>query len=348
MRSPVLGLMLLAASLPSCRSPRQGEETTPQATIEVDTARVVVGSFPITVSALGVVVPRPGSFASLGAPGPTRVSRVYVAAGDSVRPGDPLVAFERATFDAEAERAATAREAAEKANTRAQRLVAAGILPRKEADQAATDVAQAEAAYVAAHRAQELATLVSPIRGVVATMSAVIHAPVDASQTLVEVIDPSALELDLTVSPQEAARIRPGAPVLQFDSAGGRLGGSPLGVVIAVAPTIDSLGRGVGVRARLNPSPHPPRLGQSLGVELQLATHPNAISVPVEALVPEGDRFRVFVVDSAGVAHARPVTPGSRTGGRVEVISGLQAGETVVTIGAYGVEDGAKVVTGQP
>jgi RND family efflux transporter MFP subunit len=220
-------------------------------------------------------------------------------------------------------------------------LAAAGILPRKEADQAASDLAQAEAAYVAAHRAQELETLVSPIRGVVATMSAVIHAPVDASQPLVQVVDPSALELDLVVPPEEAARIRTGARVLGADS-------GALGAVIAVAPSVDSLGRGVEVRARLNPTRDLPRLGQSLAVAIEVAVHANAISVPAESVVPEGERFRVFVVDSAGIAHARAVMPGSRSGGRVEVLSGLYPGETVVSTGAYGVEDGAKVVSSRP
>jgi membrane fusion protein (multidrug efflux system) len=340
-------MILVVASLPSCRSPREGSETPAHPTVEVETAPVIAGPFPLTMSALGVVVPRPGSYASLGAPAPTRVSRVYVAAGDSVRPGDSLVAFERASFDADAERAAAVRAAAERANVRAQRLTAAGILPRKEADQAASDLAQAEAAYVAARRAQELATLVSPIRGVVATMTAVVHAPVDATQPLVEVVDPSALELKLTVSPGEAAQIHTGVAVLRSDS-GGLTGAPALGVVIAVSPTVDSLGRGVEVRARLSPSLHPPRLGQSLAVELELAVHADAISVPADALVPEGDRFRVFVVDSAAVAHARPVILGSRSRGRVEVVSGLHPGETVVTTGAYGVEDGATVVRIRP
>jgi len=262
--------------------------------------------------------------------------------------GDPLVAFEAATFDAEAERAATARRVAERANLRAQRLTAAGVLPRKEADQAASDLAAAEAAYVVARRAQELATLRSPIRGVVARMSAVVHAPVDATQSLVEVVDPSALELTLTVSPEEAARIHKGAPVSRSEVSGGSAGERAVGVVMAVAPAVDSLGRGVTVRARLNPSRIPLRLGQSLAVEIEAAVHANAISIPAEALVPDGDHFRVFVVDSADTVHTRVVTLGGRSAGRVEVVGGLRPGETVVTTGAYALEDGAKVVRIQP
>jgi hypothetical protein len=72
------------------------------------------------------------------------------------------------------------------------------------------------------------------------------------------------------------------------------------------------------------------------------------VTIPAEALVPDGEGFKVFVVDSAGVAHARPVTVGVRTGTLVEIVNGVAAGERVVTYGAYGVDDGAKVVVARP
>jgi len=60
--------------------------------------------------------------------------------------------------------------------------------------------------------------------------------------------------------------------------------------------------------------------------------------------VPEGYEFKVFVVDGAGVAHERDVKVGGRNNTGVEILEGLQAGERVVTYGAYGVQDSAKVV----
>jgi multidrug efflux pump subunit AcrA (membrane-fusion protein) len=63
----------------------------------------------------------------------------------------------------------------------------------------------------------------------------------------------------------------------------------------------------------------------------------------VAALVPEGDGFNVFVVTSGNIARARKVTVGRRTATSAEITSGLAAGETVVTEGAYGLEDSVKV-----
>jgi membrane fusion protein (multidrug efflux system) len=70
------------------------------------------------------------------------------------------------------------------------------------------------------------------------------------------------------------------------------------------------------------------------------------VTVPAAAIVPAagGEGFEVFVVDSGAVAHARPVQVGGRTEAVAEIVSGLKAGELVVTSGAYGVTDGARIV----
>jgi hypothetical protein len=52
----------------------------------------------------------------------------------------------------------------------------------------------------------------------------------------------------------------------------------------------------------------------------------------------------VFVVDTGGIAHTRAVTVGARNASLAEILEGLTAGETVVTTGAYGIEDGTKIV----
>src|SRR5205823_13486327 len=152
----------------------------------------------------------PGHFAELAAPAPTRVARIRVAVGDRVAQGDTLLEFEREPFDAAAQSAATALENAQHAHARAVRLVQAGILPQKDSDQAAADLAQAQAAAVTARRAQELATLRAPISGVVTRMSAVMGASADPSQALVDVADPHTLDVVFNVTPSDAARLQVG------------------------------------------------------------------------------------------------------------------------------------------
>jgi membrane fusion protein, multidrug efflux system len=78
--------------------------------------------------------------------------------------------------------------------------------------------------------------------------------------------------------------------------------------------------------------------------EISTSVRAHAVVVPIDALVPEGDGFKVFVVDAQSIAHARPVTIGGRTSALAEITDGVRAGEKVVTYGAYGVEDSSKVV----
>src|SRR2546429_153099 len=254
-------LVAAALGLAACRSERQASAAdTPPSEQTVGgwgTAVHTKQFFPQLVGAIGHGTGRPGHFAELSGPAPTRVARIFVAPGQRVAEGDSLVEFERAPFDAAARSAETALASAERAHARAVRLAQAGILPQKDSDQAAADLAQAQVAAITARRAQQLATLRAPLAGVVTPMTAVAGAPAGAHQ--------------------------------------------------------------------------PPGQG-----------------TPVAALVPSGDGFQVFVVDSGGIAHVRAVTVGARSESLAEILTGLTAGETLVTTGAYGIEDGTKIVRTPP
>src|SRR6185503_15074980 len=155
--------------------------------------------------------------------------------------------------------------------------------------------------------------------------------------------DPTALDIVFTVSPAEAGRIHTGDTVIVTGGEG--VSGEPLGpgVVTSIAAAVDSVSRAVAVRARAARPARTLRIGESVFGRIVTGVNPTAVVVPVAALVPEGDGFLVFVVDSAGIAHARAVTLGGRSESLVEILMGVAAGETVVTTGAYGVEDGVKI-----
>jgi membrane fusion protein, multidrug efflux system len=340
-------VLLLALVAAACSRHAEGGDATPPAVVDAETAVARTQAFPQLVQAIGVVAPRPGRFAALAAPGPTRVSRIFVATGQRVRVGEPLVEFERAPFDAAARSAEASLANAQRAYDRAVRLVQAGILAEKDSEQAAADLAAAQFAAVTAQRSQQLATLRAPLGGVVTKLSAVLGAPVDPSVPLVEVADPTALDAVFNVSPAEAAALKNGDTVtVSASGAGGEALGR--GVVTAVGAAVDSATRAIPVRARIAHPARALRIGESILGRIVTAVRPNAVVIPVDALVPQSEGYIVFVVDSTSTAHARPVTIGGRTEAVVEVVSGLAAGETVVTHGAYGIADGAKVKKGTP
>ena len=342
----LLALLAVAAACRDRAGADDAESARAQAAVAAQTAVATAQPFPRIVRAIGTVTPRPGRFAELAAPAPTRVARIFVTPGQRVAEGDTLIEFERAPFDATAQSAATALATAQRNFARAVRLVQAGILPQKDSDQAASELAQAQVAAVTARRAQQLATLRAPLAGVVTRMSAVLGASVDATQPLVQIADPAAFDVVFNVSPAEAAEIRDGDSVSLSARESGR--GDPLGaaVVTGVAAAVDSLSRAVAVRVRLRRRDRPLRIGESVFGRLVTAVEPHAVTVPVAALVPApgGEGFQVFVVDSGGVAHSRAVTVGGRTETAAEITSGLATGEVVVTSGAYGIADGARIV----
>jgi cobalt-zinc-cadmium efflux system membrane fusion protein len=212
-------------------------------------------------------------------------------------------------------------------------------------EQAAAELGRARAEAVTARRAQQLSVLRSPVTGVVTRMSAVLGAAADAGQVLVEVADPSAFDVVLSLGPTEAGEVHQGARVQL--SAGERTGGDALGtgLVASVGAALDTASRAVAIRVTTTSTRRPLRLGESVFGQIATAVVPNAVVVPVQALVPgdEVGTYRLFVVDRSGTAVGRDVKVGGRTESKAEILEGLKGGEVVVTQGAFGVEDSAKV-----
>jgi RND family efflux transporter MFP subunit len=339
----------LTALLAGCKKSAATEEAS-QPVVTAKTAVAAVEPFTHTLSAIGAVVTRPGHYAALSAPSATRIVKVHVAPGQRVGVGQPLVEFDQAQFIAAANAAQAALTAAQQNYERAQRLASEGIVPRKDADVATADLAKARNDYVMTQRALQFSVLRSPVNGVVTRMTAVLGASADPVQVLVEVADPSAFDVALNLGPTEAGAIHPGARVTL--SAGEKVGGEALGGgnVASVGAAVDTGSRAVQIRVNVTTPTRALRLGESVYGVMAVETRPNAVVIPAEALVP-GDTpgsYKVFVVDNTGTAHAREVKIGGRTENKVEILEGLKGGETIVTQGAYGLADSAKVAKPVP
>ncbi|MEO8945266.1 MAG: efflux RND transporter periplasmic adaptor subunit [Gemmatimonadaceae bacterium] len=340
-------IALPSVALLACHKGDAGDsgDKAPAAVVTARTEVVAPQNVMETVGAIGTVVSRAGHVATLSAPASAHVSRVLVTTGQTVSRGQALVELDRAPFEAALGAAQAAYNVAEQAAQRTQRLADEGIVARKDVELATADVARTRAELSTAQRDARLAVLVAPIAGVITRMTATIGASVDPALPLIEIADPSALDALLSVSPSDAGRIEPGDRATL--TAGMRATGEPLGsgAVSDIAAIIDSVSRAVAVRVRISSIVRQPRIGETVFGTIVTRTRHNAIVIPSEALVPDSGGFRVFVVDSAGIAHARSVTTGANTGGGVEIVKGLVAGDRIVTYGAYGVSDSAKIQT---
>lgn len=337
-------MLVLLALAGACKGGAPANEASGPTAVSVKAVVLTAQPYTETIGALGTVAARAGHVASLSAPGPARIAQVLVSAGQRVSIGTQLVVFEQTPFREAARAAEAALTAAQRSYDRAKTLSEAGIIPRKDLDQATSDRAKARNDVAIARRAAELSVLRSPINGVVTQMTAVLGASADAAQPLVQIADPSALDIVLGTTPAQAGKVRPGNKVQL--RAGQSASGETLGVgtVMDVAATVDSSARNVAIRATLPAAARPLRIGETVYGEIAVATRANSIAIPVEALIPDGDQFKVFVVDAKNIARARPVTVGARDKKTAEILKGLAAGERIVTYGAYGLDDGVTVV----
>jgi RND family efflux transporter MFP subunit len=338
-------LLIVAAAfiIINVRREPPAEEEAEVAEVEAETVVALVQPFELTIASLGTVEPRPGAFGRVAAPAATRVTRVLVAEGDRVRAGQPLIELDAAVFNAQVQQAEAMFAAAQRAFDRQTRLAGEGIAPRKDVEAAASELAQAQAALTEARRTQSLATLRSPLAGIVSAVDVALSQPVDIGVTLIEVIDPALLEIMFHVSPDEAARITVGTRV-ELTSADNAATWAGAGIVRGVSAVLDSATRSVEIRVAPTGQTRVLRVGETIGGRIVTGVHRTAIVIPAIALVPGEEGVHVFVVDAEGIAHETPVTVGERGADLVEIAAGLKGGERIVTVGAYGVSDGARVV----
>lgn len=189
----------------------------------------------------------------------------------------------------------------------------------------------------------------SPISGRVLRVVRESEGVVSSGEALVEIGDPSDLEIVVDVLSADAVKIEPGQAVV-IEEWGGR---EPLaGRVRRVEPfgftKISALGieeQRVNVIIDLVGPPESwIRLGHGYRVEARIVLWEgeDLIALPLSALFRRADGYAVFVVED-GVARTRSVQRGHHTGLEAEIVSGLEPGETVVLYPNDGVDDGVRV-----
>jgi len=77
-------------------------------------------------------------------------------------------------------------------------------------------------------------------------------------------------------------------------------------------------------------------------VEIEPASHIDCLAVPLSAMV-DGGNDKVFVVDDEGILHRKRIVTGASDGRYIEIVSGISAGDIVVTSNLDGLKDGMKV-----
>ncbi|MGE0844799.1 MAG: efflux RND transporter periplasmic adaptor subunit [Flavobacteriaceae bacterium] len=268
-----------------------------------------------------------------------RIVELDIVPGSKVAKGDVLARLdddiERADL-AEAEASLVEKkQAVERAETlRTNKTVSAATLETARAEMSA-----AEAAVERARRRLADRTVKAPFDGVVGLTSIDVGARVDDGTVLTTIDDLDTIEIEFAVPETLYGRIEKEMPVEARSAAFGE--NQFAGAVYSIDSRVDSASRAFKVRARL-PNPDrrlPAGMFMFLTVTLDAT---NASVVPDAAVIAEGAETYVYAVDEA-TAHRREIKTGQRSAGFVEVLGGLEEGETVVTEGHQRLRDGSKV-----
>ncbi len=188
------------------------------------------------------------------------------------------------------------------------------------------------------------ARVLSPISGVVADRAVNSGEMASAGMPLMSIVDISQVRAVANVPVKEAESIRVGRPA----RVAGPDGDIP-GTVAVVSPSANANATTVEVWVQIANPGERLKPGSTARVSIIAETIQNTLVVPASALL-NGDegRTKVMVVSSDSVAHERAVAVGVRQGDRVQILSGVQAGDQVVTSGGLGLDDKAKVAIQQP
>ena len=165
-----------------------------------------------------------------------------------------------------------------------------------------------------------------------------------AGGKLLTIADPSNLIAKTQISEEVATTLKPGdaVKVLPDDAPGQTFNGT----ISLVGHAADPQSRSVEVWVRVANPTGVLRPNGIARVIISAQTTNNTIVVPAPAVILDatnGNTGTVMVVDNKSIAHEVHVTIGIRTADRMQIVSGLQGGETVVTEGNYGLPDGTKV-----
>ena len=342
--------------------------------VAVKTEVAVEQEWPDTYEATGTV--RARTSAAIASKVMGYVTQVHVQAGDRVREGQPLVTLDARDLDAAVRRAdageAEARSAqpevesaiaAAKSNLdlaqttfrRIQDLASKKSVSNQEFDEASARLKAAEAAYHMAEsrRAQVqsridqaaaeqrsarilrgYAEIAAPFAGVVTARTVEPGGLASPGQPLLTIERDGSYRLEASVEESKLGTVHAGQSV-QVALEGCR---GPQRVA-EIVPAVDAASRSYIVKVELNcPNVRSGMFGRA---EFPSGSR-KVIAIPAAAVVERGQLRSVFVADN-GVAHLRLITVGRNAGGEAEVLSGLSAGEHVVSPVAADLEDGARL-----
>jgi membrane fusion protein (multidrug efflux system) len=274
-----------------------------------------------------------------------KLVRINALEGQAVTAGAVLFVFDDGIARADYNEAMANLRASQRNRPRIIELATKQLISRADAD-SALNVFEVNVAKVASAKARlDKSIIRAPFDGVIGLRQVSIGEFANAGQALVELVRLNPLQVEFQVSELHISRLQTGQTVTVKTDA--FPGDTFAGAISAIAPSIQMSGRSAVVRARLDNNDKKLVPGQFAQVQVELSKSEPVLMIPEQAVWPSGDQKMAFVVKD-GKAQLVPITLGAREPGWVIVVSGLKAGEQVITAGQSKLFPGAAVMIAKP
>jgi RND family efflux transporter MFP subunit len=329
-----LALLLAVLSLAACRQAETAAAPPAGPALPVRTAIAQLEKLPLLAEAPATV--RPAERANIAAKLTGTVATFPWGLGQSVEAGAVLITLSAPEAEARVRQAQAQLAEAERNAARQRTLVASGVNPTDALRDAEDRLRYAQAALAEAEALSAYATVRAPFAGVITAKHVLPGDLATPGAPLLALESTQRLRAEGSVPEKAAAGLKPGdrIGVLLDDET------TPLAATLEeIAGAADTVSRSVLVKAALPPGTA--RSGQFARL-LVPAGSSDALLMPAAALTRFGQMERVFVVES-GRARLRLVKTGRSAGDRVEILSGLHPGETVIIAPPAALRDGQPV-----
>jgi membrane fusion protein (multidrug efflux system) len=312
----------------------------------VTSAKVEPAQWEAARAAIGSIVAVRG--VTLGAEVTGLVREITFESGSTVRRGAALVRLDTSAEEAQLASAVADASLARVTLERTRKLRQGDAVAPSELDAAESRAKQAEAAVANLHAIIAKKTIRAPFDGRIAIRQVELGQIVSPGTTIASLQSVDPIYADFWLPQQALAELRPGQRArLRTDTFPDQWEGD----LTTVNPEVDPTTRNVRVRATFPNHDGRLRPGMFANVEVLSSERRDVLVVPATAILfaPYGDS--VFAIeekkDAAGktirVVRQKFVRTGERRGDLVAVTSGLAAGETIVTTGAFKLRNGAVV-----
>ena len=279
-----------------------------------------------------------------------RITQLNFTDGQRVRKGQVLVQFDDQLPLAQVAQSQAELSIAQANQKRNEELVAQNFVSQRSLDESAANLQVAQAKLSLAQATAARLRILAPFDGIVGIRLVNVGDYLKDGADIVNIEDIDAIFVDFRLPERFQTKVKQGQiALLDIDALPGK---KYTAQVQAIDPLIDANGRSVGIRACIDNRQLQLRPGMFARVNAVFGVRDNARVIPEEAIIPQGGKQFVLKLlpGPAGSSPATRITKrvevkvGLRSPGKVEILEGLDVGDTVVTAGQQRVQrDGSSV-----